>query len=244
MGDAMMGVGRSTEIALTAFLAGVGSAVAVHLVMSNRRRRASPEIPAWLADLEKAPGLQRVRLREWEDDKWRRSKRWLGHDLIHNPHGHGVRVLAYYWNPEELGTLTGIVHFGRDAESHAGLCHGGAMTSLMDDVLGHAAFLVEGATPWGGATVQVNCSLKRPVKVGQVLKIEARVVAREGRGGRKVKIAATLSGEAAGEAESEVYAELEGLSVVGVSLPNEGRGAPGRKWHRSEREIRDSGWDE
>ena len=33
-------------------------------------------------------------------------------------------------------TLTGIVRFGPEAESHRGLCHGGAMTSLMDDLCG------------------------------------------------------------------------------------------------------------
>jgi len=52
-------------------------------------------------------------------------------------------------------------------------CHGGTMTALLDDVLGHAAFICgDGAPgPWSGATVSVNCSLKKPVAVGSVLKV-------------------------------------------------------------------------
>ena len=35
-----------------------------------------------------------------------------------------------------LYRCSGVVHFTPGAESHRGLCHGGAMTSVLDDVLG------------------------------------------------------------------------------------------------------------
>ena len=123
-----------------------------------------------------------------------------------------MRVLAYYHCPQ-TNEITGVVHFGPEAESHRGLCHGGAMTSLMDDVCGHIAFLYEGQAPWGGATVQVDVSLKKPVRVGQVLRVVGRVVSFER---RKMRIEATL--DDGGGADSTVYAELRGLSIAGVRL--------------------------
>jgi len=55
------------------------------------------------------------------------------------------------------------------------------MTALLDDVLGHAAFLCgdNAPGPWSGATVSVNCSLKKPVAVGSVLKVGASFLFRE-----------------------------------------------------------------
>jgi hypothetical protein len=35
----------------------------------------------------------------------------------------------------------------RDIESHRGLCHGGAYTSLFDDFCGHISF-ISGNSPW------------------------------------------------------------------------------------------------
>ena len=66
------------------------------------------------------------------------------------------------------------------------------MCSAMDDILGWTAFMA-GTGPWCGATVQVNCSLKKPVKVGQMMKIESKVVKKER---KKVFITATLTDEA------------------------------------------------
>jgi hypothetical protein len=58
-------------------------------------------------------------------------------------------------------TLRGIVHFTSAAESHKGLCHGGAMCSVFDDIIGWTAFSVTGVCiPWSGYTVEVNTRLK------------------------------------------------------------------------------------
>ena len=152
-------------------------------------------------------------MREWDDVQWRSKSGWKGRDLCHNVDGNAVRILSYYWRAETQ-ELVGVVWFGPDAESHRGLCHGGAMTSLMDDVCGHTAF-VSGVAPWCGATVQVNVSLKKPIKVGQVLRITGKVASVQK---RKVKITAVLDDPSA---RGEVYALLDGLSINGIRLASE-----------------------
>ena len=100
----------------------------------------SVDAPLWLRPLFSDSAQRRVLFREWEDVEWRKASGWKGRDLIHSPDGRGVQVLAYFWDDATM-TLTGIVRFGPDAESHRGLCHGGAMTSLMDDLCGHSELL-------------------------------------------------------------------------------------------------------
>jgi hypothetical protein len=134
---------------------------------TNQRVRDTP--PAWARALAEDPQNALVRLREWEDIKWRKQAGFHGQDLCHNPDGRGVRVLQYYHCAAE-STLTGVVHFGVDCESHRGLCHGGSMCSLMDDVLGHL-MIAGGRAPWDGCTVSVSVQLKKPVKIGSLLKV-------------------------------------------------------------------------
>ena len=175
------------------------------------------DAPAWLRSLFSDVTQKRVYLREWEDAEWRLKAGWHGSDLIHDPQGRGVRVHCYFWNAETL-TLTGIVSFGPGAESHRGLCHGGAMTSLMDDLCGHICFFA-GPAPWCGATVQVNCKLMKPVHVGDVHKIVGKIYKQEtkeknGKKSTKVFISAELVGE-----DGALYASLEGLSITPVGSP-------------------------
>ena len=80
------------------------------------------------------------------------------------------------------------------------------MCSVLDDVCGHAAFVLgDGVGSWGGCTVQVNCSLKKPVKVGAILKVWGRIKERKG---RKFVIEGALVGE-----DGSVHATLEGIAV-------------------------------
>lgn len=194
------------------------------------RPAAGPEIPQWLHWLWDSPEHYLVMLREWEDVAWRQANGWQGTDLIHHYKGDGVRILAYFWNPSN-DTLSGVVHFGKAAESHPGLCHGGAMTSLLDDFCGHCAFLAS-KSPWSGATVQVNCKMSKPVRIGQILLITGGVPKRQG---RKVHIAAKLVDEA-----GVVYAELDGISIDGVKMSD----STNRTWQVIEKDriIRDSSW--
>jgi len=204
----------------------------------------SADAPDWCQGLFSDSSQRRVLLREWEDAEWRVKAGWVGSDLIHRPGGRGVQVLAYFWHPESL-TLTGIARFGPDAESHRGLCHGGAMTSLMDDLCGHICFVAAEA-PWCGATVQVNCKLMKPVHVSDAsYKVVGRITKRE-RSGRGETTKVTISAELLGEDDS-VYARLEGLSVTPVRMAASDALAKDavaqRKWLGGEGEaLCDSGW--
>lgn len=189
---------------------------------------------------------------EWEERGWRDAQGWHGNDLIHNRRGKAVRVLDYYFKKQDE-SLVGVVHFGPDAESHRGLCHGGAMTSVMDDLLGHLSFLAEG-TPWCGATVQVNVKLKKPVKVGQYLRISGRVVKREG---SKVFISGKLEDENGNEYATLgeflrwyftifVYilmCEPDGLSISGVKLSDIEDHVSSRTFIEVDTKLKCSGWD-
>lgn len=124
------------------------------------------EEAGWLRHLFQDPKLENVddKYREWTDEKWRSESGWLGCDFIHSKRSTGPRILRYFFD-RECGMLIGVVKFGRASESHQGLCHGGSMTAVLDDVLGHTAFVC-GKGPWTGATIQVNCSLKKAVVIG------------------------------------------------------------------------------
>lgn len=145
------------------------------------------EVDEWKQ--EKEEGLDD----EGGDSSYRKKNGWQGRDLIHDVHS-PVRILEYFvkygtsqplttsgLSPRARGgagtTLTGTVHFTKRAESHQGYCHGGSMTSVLDDVIGWVAFLVTGeCRPWTGYTVQVNTSLKRPIPVDSVLIVQATIV--------------------------------------------------------------------
>ena len=150
------------------------------------------------------------------DHVHRRQLGWKGRDLIHDVYS-PVRILQYHvqygpslssssgeegvddqaltqQQPQHRGgigtTLTGVVHFTTRAESHAGYCHGGSMTSVLDDVIGWNAFLVTGSCrPWTGFTVQVHTNLVRPIPVDSYLIVQATIV---GIVRRKVSIEAVL----------------------------------------------------
>ena len=96
---------------------------------------------------------------------------------------------------------------GPEAESHRGLCHGGTMCALMDDVVGWTGFCATGVCkPWSGFTVQINTALKKPVEVGSWLRLEGEIVKIEG---RKVSVKARLL-----DVDGDVHCEAEGLVVL------------------------------
>ena len=181
---------------------------------ANNKVQLPNELPQWALDLkdkssDKKNGLYHFSLREWEDREWRKRMGWHGNDLIHNPNGTGARVLDYYWSKEEK-ELTGICWFGPDCESHRGLAHGGACTSVMDDMAGHIAFLA--GKPWEGATVQVNVTLKAPIHIGRFYRVVGTVAIE----GRKRRCTGVID-----DGEGKVIAQLEGLSLTGVRLTSQ-----------------------
>lgn len=88
-------------------------------------------------------------------------------------------------------TLTGLVHFTCNAESHGGLCHGGGFCSVIDDVMAWCAMVVTGTCiPWSGFTVQLSTTLSRSIPVDSILLAQAWVTRLKGP--RKVYVQARL----------------------------------------------------
>jgi acyl-coenzyme A thioesterase PaaI-like protein len=171
--------------------------------------------------------------------EYRLSNGWRGNDLVHS-HSSPVRVLEYRLSYNDhvgdntsspsqspssqssptstssFATLTGVVHFTKNAESHQGYCHGGSMCSIMDDIIGWTGFCSTGqCLPWTGYTVQVNTKLCKPVKVGMVLKIVCSIIKMER---RKVWVKATLLDPNCDDGDNHdntsLHAEGEGLVIL------------------------------
>ena len=210
-----------SSLALVSAISASALSALLLLVMTRRRKTAAYELPEWLKWLEESSSHLRVRMREWEDGHWRKSSGWHGSDLIHSPHS-AVYIPCYFYSPLEK-RLQGPVIFGSGAESHRGFCHGGAMTSAFDDLLGHLAFLAAATGPWDGATVQINCKLCKPVRVGQTLLLDGNVTKHER---RKVFVEAKLL-----DANGDIYATMDGLSIVGAKIQSEESEIDRRQWH-------------
>merc|ERR1711862_509408 len=165
---------------------------------------------------------------------YRKKHGWSGSDLIHDKNS-PVRVIDYfvmYGSTNEMventnnsrttklggvnTQLTGVVHFTTRAESHAGFCHGGSMTSVMDDVIGWSAFLTTGSCkPWSGYTVQVNTNLKKPIPVDSILLVQGVIRKVDG---RKVTVMATISDPANGDI---IHSSADGLVILNRGVLSE-----------------------
>mgnify|MGYP002632907336 CR=1 FL=1 len=190
---------------------GLATATAVMLPSLIRRlkRRAAP--PLWFSSLLSDTAMwQRLVVQEWDDPGWRTRNGWAGTDFVHGASA-AVHVPDYVLevNGAAAVHLVGAVHFGAAAESHRQLCHGGTMTAVMDDVIGWTGFCCDGTCrPWSGFTVQINTALKAPVAVGSWLRVDGRVIRREG--GRKVWVSASLTCPETGK----THCEAEGLFLL------------------------------
>ena len=79
----------------------------------------------------------------------------------------------------------------------------------MDDAIGWIGFCSTGVVmPWSGFTVQINTKLMKPVTVGSLLRIEAKIDRREG--DRKVWCTAKLTDEFS----TVTYCEGQGLFLL------------------------------
>lgn len=181
-----------------------------------------PALPAWFDELKSVSGVKLVKVPEWEENSWRNGEGGFhGHDFCHSVLS-AVRVLDYVVLPPEstqgFPKLVGAVYFSPRAESHRGLCHGGSMCAIMDDVMGWCGFCSSvkrkerggdfAIVPWNGYTVQVNTALRKSVRIGSILRLEASVTRKEG--ARKHWIAARLF-----DPETlEVFCEGEGLFLL------------------------------
>ena len=104
-----------------------------------------------------------------------------------------------------------------------------------------AVCFVAGPSPWCGATVQVDCKLSKPVRVGDELKLVGKIDKREknSKGDReKVHISASLYGE-----DGTNYCQLKGMSVTPVPMHTIDDAVARRTWLPDEKVLRDSGWE-
>ena len=112
--------------------------------------------------------------------------------------GNRYRV-KYYRN--ENHCLRARIWFGPETEGPPGHCHGGSLAAVMDEVLGLAAW-TEGHPVVVG---NLNVNFRNMLPLKQVVTVESRVVAVDG---RKVKVQGRIcSGEV-------VYAEAECLCIT------------------------------
>lgn len=164
-------------------------------------------LPDWINPSVSSSWGKPLEVPEWEEYNqhapfhhnhaiYRKNNGWQGNDFCHDKATSPMYISHYhtsYPSAEHNGVgtvLTGIARFTKLAESHMGFCHGGSMCAAMDDVMGWIGFCTTGkCLPWSGFTAQVNTSLKKPIPVNTYLKIEAKIVKREG---RKVHIEAAL----------------------------------------------------
>ena len=202
--------------------------------LQHQQQQKQTPLPAWFISLKSQPSfIETLYVREWQGDEkgWRNSDEggWLGNDYVHSSTA-GVQVLEYQLHGPRGSsssssssgsgsgtgsdncldyTLIGPALFTANAESHKGLCHGGSMCALMDDIVGWLGFCSTGQLrAWEGFTVQIDTSLKKPVKVGSILRVEATISRREGL--RKVYIQARLV-----DPESKVlHCECSGLFLM------------------------------
>jgi len=178
--------------------------------------------PTWITENTKKEWGERLIVPELEDDAfaYRGKNGWQGKDLIHDISA-PVRIREYWvkWGQGQgiegfskggVGTvLTGVVVYTERAESHIGYCHGGSMCSVLDDVIGWCAFLTTGkCVPWSGFTVQINTSLKKPIKVKSTLLVRGVIKSIER---RKVSVEAELINPATG---NTIHASGIGLVVL------------------------------
>ena len=175
------------------------------------RRRPQRIPPAWVTDILSD---RKLSIDEWQNGAvWRQVNGWVGTDYAHGEEA-AVHIAGYALSttPAGFSKLTGAVHFGPGAESHKGLCHGGSMCTVMDDVIGWVGFCVSGqCKPWSGFTVQVNTALQAPITVGSWLKVDAEIYEVER---RKVKIRAALTAPATAGTVEVVHCTGEGLFVL------------------------------
>jgi len=187
------------------------SVVIIVVMILGTTAFASPSLPSWFVRVKESPGAKKLDVREWVDEEWRNSEGgWKGNDYVHSPTA-ACRILEYVMRSGEgsaFPSIVGACYFSSRAESHKGFCHGGSLCALMDDCVGWLGFCVTGeCKPWSGYTVQIDTTLKKPIPVGALLKIEGQIESVER---RKVWIKCVVSDEESGH----VYGEARGLFLT------------------------------
>jgi acyl-coenzyme A thioesterase PaaI-like protein len=170
--------------------------------------------PNWFNELLLKSNYNLLEIKEWIHENERNNDGFKGYDFMHSKNS-PVHIIDYILKDADNNNgditssspiLIGCVYFSDRAESHRNLCHGGTMCGVMDDIIGWMGFCNTGhCIQWSGFTVQVDTSLKKPVTIGSTLRLEAKIIKREGK--RKIWIEAMLTNDT----KDFIYCEGKGL---------------------------------
>jgi uncharacterized protein (TIGR00369 family) len=122
-----------------------------------------------------------------------------------NPHGLGAR---FYWDGRKA--CTDIVVMA-EHEGYKGICHGGILASLLDEVMVKAIL----ATHRFAVTAEINVRYVQPVRTGTHLHFVGQVVGTRGRLYRATSEATDSDGTVVARAEAKF---LEGRSDLSIEL--------------------------
>ncbi|CAM9207093.1 unnamed protein product, partial [Hapterophycus canaliculatus] len=109
------------------------------------------------------------------------------------------------WYNRAKSVIAGSVIFSAGCEGPPGAVHGGAVASVLDDILGTMVWREAGFSRWGIPTMQLTVRYRGATPMERRLRFDTHVVKREG---RKVFVEATLRDPASG---NKLLAEGEGL---------------------------------
>jgi len=130
----------------------------------------------------------------------------LSHFILFYPRPSNPRVV--------LPEIKGLITLGNDLDGHPGVCHGGIVATIFDEVLGYAApasrltgekQLPTGAPVPSYVTAYLNTTYLRPVRTPGTILVVARTVRAEG---RKIWVEAYME-----DGEGEKLAKAEALFV-------------------------------
>lgn len=126
--------------------------------------------------------------------------------------------ILFYPRPSDpraiLPEIKGLITLGSDLDGHPGVCHGGIVATIFDEVLGYSApasrltgegQVAKGAPVPSYVTAYLNTTYLRPVRTPGTILVVARTVKAEG---RKILVEAWME-----DGEGEKLAKAEALFV-------------------------------
>lgn len=117
-------------------------------------------------------------------------------------------------------TMVALIHLGAGVAGHAGICHGGMISTLLDEIMGTLVVVSTHGSSY--FTANLNVDFVRPVVVPGAIMVKATVEAVEG---RKIRVVGELMGvpKGAGDGEVEVCARGKALFVKPRAVAAQGR---------------------
>jgi len=129
---------------------------------------------------------------------------FLDYDVRHamgqrgRPFGSQIKRELYWHTVEQK--LVGALWFSYSCEGPPGSVHGGAIATALDSCIGYCVLRGVGL---GFVTLNLNVNYRKFIKLGSVVRVECKIVKREG---RKVYLYGKLT-----DGDDNIYAEAEAL---------------------------------